>query len=529
MDRLTKYDMDAIMARREQFTRDCESPLAPNERFLKTWACNKDIFLGDLFEDKLILQVPFAYEASIDDLCEVMSHKLTDNADITYFINEFRQKVYENFSSLSNRLRDHLYWDWFEEDSLVNNYQYIDDFTVVSDCGKKFKFQKGSKVVRNIRKIAKFVGVDEELLTNFINIHSQVLNQKFIKGNLCYSIHPLDYMTMSDNREGWDSCMSWDESGCYRLGTLEMMNSPCVVVAYLSSDREYALSNKKEFFWNSKKWRTLMLVTPDLVTTIKSYPYSNRKLEQTIVNEFREKLVNKTGKEFSPVIQYEAQGDHYFDVEVPYPAPQAGTETFHLRYTTDRMYNDFGSCRHYGSFNMTMPSKLSLCYSGPATCICCGEEACFESDDSLYCEHCDGTVWCQHCGDRISIHDACEINGNYYCHYCYIDNTRQSMLSEYDEVWLPDAEKIYIDFPDRKFGIGYLHYGYVDCSDISNGTLEETFGPLHFVEEKYYWTNKRFYSLYYDQIPDDVMVRITGMHSEDWIAHMNDLNSPYLV
>ena len=38
---------------------------------------------------------------------------------------------------------------------------------------------------------------------------------------------------MSDNNSGWESCMSWRNNGCYRRGTVEMMNSPYVIVAYL--------------------------------------------------------------------------------------------------------------------------------------------------------------------------------------------------------------------------------------------------------------------------------------------------------
>ena len=72
--------------------------------------------------------------------------------------------------------------------------------------------------------------------------HSQILNKKRLKGTLCLSIHPLDYITISDNNCDWDSCMTWTGDDCpgeYRLGTLEMMNSPSVVVAYLDSKEPY--------------------------------------------------------------------------------------------------------------------------------------------------------------------------------------------------------------------------------------------------------------------------------------------------
>ena len=65
--------------------------------------------------------------------------------------------------------------------------------------------------------------------------HSQIFNTNKMTGTLCLSIHPLDYATASDNDNGWSSCMSWRDDGCYRMGTVEMMNSPMVICAYFAS------------------------------------------------------------------------------------------------------------------------------------------------------------------------------------------------------------------------------------------------------------------------------------------------------
>ena len=527
MDRLTKYDMDAIMARRERFARYCQrKDLAANEVFLMNWANSKNRFLGDLFGDKLILQTPFSYEAKYDDLITDMDNKLNYDDEIVDFYREFRNKFFDCFFEADMNLRANINLEWFEPERLVNNRQDFDDFEITSNAGKKFKFQKGSKIIRNIRKIAKYIEVDNELLENFINVHSQVLNQKHITGTLCLSIHPLDYMTMSDNREGWDSCMSWDEDGCYRAGTLEMMNSDYVVVAYLSSDREYFLDRNHDFPWNSKKWRTLVLVTPDLVSTIKSYPFSNYDLEKFIANKFREKLINKTGKEFSPVIKYGAEREHYFDIVAPYPEDPEASENFRVRYVTDMMYNDFGCCKHFGSFCMTMPSRVNINYSGSVSCICCGCSE-VENEESLYCDYCDGNVYCRHCGDSIPIDEAIEHDGDYYCQCCYDDRCLESMLDECERVWEDDAEKVYIDFPDRKFNVGYLYYGYVDSCDITSGRLEREFGPLHIVEDQTYYHTRRFYAVWYDQIPNYTLERLTGMDQATYYGMMADKNEYY--
>jgi hypothetical protein len=100
--------------------------------------------------------------------------------------------------------------------------------------GKVLKIRNGSRPMRSIRKIAESYGI--EGFEHFMNKHSECLNQKSLKGTVHMSIHPMDYMTMSDNNEGWESCMSWANDGCYKQGTVEMMNSPCAVVGYLESD-----------------------------------------------------------------------------------------------------------------------------------------------------------------------------------------------------------------------------------------------------------------------------------------------------
>ena len=101
---------------------------------------------------------------------------------------------------------------------------------------RKYHVQKGSRPMRVVGRILKaYHFAKEEDYKELVNWHSRMLNDKRLEGELCLSIHPLDYMTMSENNCDWTSCMNWPEGGCYRGGTIEMMNSPMVIVAYLKS------------------------------------------------------------------------------------------------------------------------------------------------------------------------------------------------------------------------------------------------------------------------------------------------------
>ena len=133
----------------------------------------------------------------------------------------------------------------------TNSYSIGEPFEVNLPDGKILKVQKGTKPLRVLAKMAQafnLEGFEEFRLT-----HSRILNQKKMTGELCLSIHPMDFMTMSDNNSNWESCMSWSDYGCYRRGTVEMMNSECVVVAYLRAKEDMKVS--EDLYWNNKKWR----------------------------------------------------------------------------------------------------------------------------------------------------------------------------------------------------------------------------------------------------------------------------------
>ena len=117
--------------------------------------------------------------------------------------------------------------------------------------------------------------------------HSMLFNSAKMTGNLCLSIHPLDYITMSENDEGWSSCMNWHDEGCYRRGTIEMMNSKYVLVAYVKSENnEIYMGNDNH--WNSKKWRSLFYLDKDIITSIKGYPYQHPALVKVIIEKLEE-------------------------------------------------------------------------------------------------------------------------------------------------------------------------------------------------------------------------------------------------
>ena len=334
--------------------------------------------------------------------------------------------------------------------------------------GTVITLDKDMKLMKAVQKVVDAYGLDQQRFEDFRIAHSQILNDKQLKGTLCLSIHPLDYMTMSDNECDWGSCMSWRDTGCYRKGTVEMMNSPIVIVAYLKSDRDMSLfghyahvSNEaKSYTWNNKKWRELFIVHENVITGIKAYPYMSRNLEEQVLDWLKELAKNNLNREYSDN-KYVMAYAHDVVIQENDPNPACGltaNRKFRFLFNTYNMYNDFGCTpdgTHVALYNISNIEdnefEKTIRYSAYATCMCCGETYSTEGCESyLLCEDCGrSTVTCDYCGWRGSEDNFHWVGGQCICQGCYEDETFYDYITEEDR-W--NSESIELKFsmvPDR--------------------------------------------------------------------------------
>lgn len=307
-------------------------------------------------------------------------------------------------------------------ESLHNNIYTGDTFTITrSDDNQTLLVNKGAKISKLLGKLTKFFELSETKYEEFRIAHSQFLNQDTIKGTLCLSIHPMDYVTMSDNDSGWDSCMSWQNEGDYRIGTVEMMNSPCVLIAYLRAkeDMEFGWGDKLSH-WNNKKWRQLYIVTKDLISDIRQYPWHNDELNGLCMKWIKDLATTNLGWEYSNLCTY---FNNFRDANYNNFCLELSDEPYSIDIYCDKMYNDVYSKDQKCFIGIDAPHEIEIDYSGYSECMNCGREINDISDTCmLLCDDCSNAIRCSCCGDIIHDDDYYWIDDDTcLCYDCYTE------------------------------------------------------------------------------------------------------------
>ena len=444
---------------------------APLEYIMRHWNAEKEK-LYHLLGDNLIISKDISFvegEGEIQNKINDECFNYDSEDQLRQQSYAFTKEWYEKFLyDIKSRYKNKFSKDDFEKlydarfklsdllslDVLTTNIYDDETFVIPNpqDITKPIKVMKGAKASKMIGKIAKAYSIPH--FEEFRLKHSQALNQKTLHGKLCLSIHPLDYMTMSDNDSGWSSCMSWKNNGCYRQGTVEMMNSPMVIVAYLAAKEPMKLIEDKDYLWSNKKWRELFIVNENIISEVKAYPYDNHNITDECLNWLRE-LANK-------YYGYEKYTDkiYTFDLgESNYSYKDVKVDPH-----TEIMYNDFSSNHHIiYSKDIEEKSVYSFSYSGESECMICGasgEDFDWDTEEDLMDLDCSEIVRCDACDDKIYNNDpSYEVDGFILCSWCYTWKTKVDSIT--GEVHLKDNMRhIFIKYENSKYETDKTKYFY---------------------------------------------------------------------
>lgn len=337
-----------------------------------------------------------------------------------YFYELGKQKAgfSQTFYDISRNLEYILSWN----NIFAGHIAYF-PYSSITYNHRTLKFNEGVKPLRILRKVLNFIEFPHmESFEKFCNdISYELTNKNNTVTNLVFSIHPIDFMTMSHNTCNWSSCMNWNV-GCYSNGVLEMMNSNVAVVAYVESSEQDFKVNEHEI--PNKSWRCLYYVHKDIICSGKAYPFGN----ETLVRNGLDALAKLVKKNLHWTYQYKNQ--QYFDMcnfsgneDARNCMRDYGNEHNIVLYNYAAMYNDFVHDHEesYFCYRNWVPKTLKLCVSGPATCIICGKPITPISEirEKYYWEDNDFEAR----GSEKVCRDCHSAYYNYFTHSFYIETT----------------------------------------------------------------------------------------------------------
>ena len=188
---------------------------------------------------------------------------------VTFHIsNAGKKRLYSNFLNdvidrnpeLYNFLDTISYREFFDKYLEEDYHEEVED--------RVYHIDKGTKII----KAFKYFCNDPEDLKYYQSEASRIIQQDNITGYFCVSIHPMDFISASENISKWHSCHALD--GIYKAGNLSYIADNCTLMCYLRSENQVNLPNfPEDMRWNNKKWRMFFHVDEKDTILFTSRPY----------------------------------------------------------------------------------------------------------------------------------------------------------------------------------------------------------------------------------------------------------------
>lgn len=284
---------------------------------------------------------------------------------------------------------------------------------------------------------------------------SRIIQENKITGKLCLSIHPLDFLSASENQHNWRSCHALD--GEYRAGNLSYMLDEVTVMAYIKSDANTCLPRFPESVpWNNKKWRCLFFFDRlrGLVYAGRQYPFFSHVALDLVrqclfepVNYFISHRVNTIPMgvpwKHNCTQECEINGEFVtFNSPYIFESNECIPLTQWVQDASASMhFNDLLRSSYYSPWTLryntsagriTKLNQLSPMIVGNAIpCLKCGTHYICNSDVVL-CKDCalededlerEWLLTCDNCGGHIMEGDEVYEGGMTLCESCIEDNT----------------------------------------------------------------------------------------------------------
>lgn len=338
-----------------------------------------------------------------------------------------------------------------EIEDFYNNKTSIDYECYLGD--KLITIPKNLKII----KAFKFFEPNKYILKDLQSEASRIIQEDCITGYLCFSVHPLDFLSASENAHNWRSCHALD--GEYRSGNLNYLMDNCTAICYLKSQKDVELPHfPRNILWNSKKWRTWIYFSNDrsMLFMGRQYPFISEKglsyIKEKILPEIA--LGEWSNLYFSRIDSFtDKSSSHtfYFDPFIPVGGTLRPLKQLVVNGRNTHMYNDvlrstcYISPYAYNNRNNNLGwhtfnrigrtnDKTQFLIGKECHCPIC-EEGYIDFEDIMACKKCatqydigdnEDYQICDICGISVYYEDICtlEVTDMHICNHCYNEETK---------------------------------------------------------------------------------------------------------
>lgn len=334
----------------------------------------------------------------------LLNNQLTISVPISINISE-RQKDFAKKRFLYQYQQHQNILNQIDTSSLIHNRLQQD--TIIN--GIEFKIAiKVTKILKRLIENQRSYRVLENGYSNFLQTFKT-------DGELCISIDPLDYLTMSDNSYLWNSCQSF-EDGEYKGGPLSLMVDDNTIVCYVKGSKNFNLNGVEV---SNKKWRILIHFNkeiPYLIINLE-YPFNNKYIMMSLIKQLQE-MLNKA----FPMVDF-----------IYYKFPFRKTSDYFLVKNEEDegiCFNDLLSINENGDYvNEFIKTIIPTMIKHPGQlipieigsypiCPTCGNNYII-TQGSIQCEICDPFEYCCNCGGKFHWEELQNINEELYCDSCF--------------------------------------------------------------------------------------------------------------
>lgn len=286
---------------------------------------------------------------------------------------------------------------------LTHSYsQYITDDYIAGEVARLtgVSCAVGQKASRVINKICKRYGVDKnERYNACFAALADALNPIKIPRTALLSVHPCDYLEMSNISNSWGSCHNL-EDGAYRAGTLSYLTDVCSLIFYTVDSEKYP-----PIYTSPKVTREVFCYGDGILLQSRLYPATD---DMDTMAAYRNLVQQSLAICLSVPNLWALHSE------------DGCVDTYVETSSYAEHYRDY----EYACYHPTV-SLLTDVYPGQDTvltvgsearCLCCASSVASEED--MYCSSCGEIEYCSSCGERIHGSNICWIRDTPYCSDC---------------------------------------------------------------------------------------------------------------